>query len=73
MKTRRLLAHGTLGVCLILASTNHARADRGEPEFAASLGVGTDNVFRGVSQTLGDAAVEAYGEIAFESGLYAYA
>ncbi len=73
MKTRRLLVHGTLGVCLTLVCTHHATADEGGPELAASLGVGTDNVFRGVSQTLGDAAVEAYGEIAFASGLYAYA
>ena len=72
MTIQRLLANGTLGVCLTFASINHATADQRGREFAASLAFGSDYAFRGVSQTLGSAAVEAYGEVAFDSGLYAY-
>jgi uncharacterized protein (TIGR02001 family) len=73
MTIRRLLAHGALGVCVTCAIINHATADQDGPALAAKIGFGSDYAFRGVSQTLGNAAAEAYGEVAFDSGLYAYA
>lgn len=47
-------------------------ADGGRPSISANVALGTDYVFRGVSQTLGGAA--AQGSVGFElaSGLYGY-
>ena len=56
----------------MLSFSTYASADEGDTEFSAQVSLGSDMVFRGVSQTLGGAAIEAYADVATESGLYGY-
>ena len=64
---------GAAGVALIavfVAAPPLASAE--QPTISANLTLGTDYVFRGVSQTLGGAAAQASVGVEFESGFYAY-
>lgn len=73
MYIRGWITRRIAGAWLMLAACTYATAEEHSPEYSAGFALGSDYVFRGVSQTLGDPAVVAYGEVAFESGLYAYA
>ena len=67
----RRLAHLCLWTTLL--GMPCALADEHGIDVGASLALRSDSLFRGVSQTLGSAAVEGSVDVAFESGFYAYA
>lgn len=64
--------HAMSLVCLWLASAGLQNALAERPEISAGVTLGSDSLFRGVSQTLGGAAVQAYADVTFDSGLYGY-
>lgn len=56
---------------LFLSSVGSGGALAQEAQLGGSLAVGSDYTFRGVSQTLGSAALQASVDLALPSGLYA--
>lgn len=48
-------------------------AEEAQPTVNGSISVGSDYTFRGVSQTLGDSAVQASVDVTHPGGLYTYA
>lgn len=59
-------------VCLIAASAALQSAMAEPAEMSAGVTLGSDSLFRGVSETLGGAAIQAYADLTFDSGLYGY-
>lgn len=60
------------GLLLLGAWLQSAMAADEVPEFSATVTLGSDVLFRGVSQTLGGAAAQVYADVTAESGVYAY-
>ena len=60
-----------VGLCAALGM-HGALADEQSATVSASLTLGSDVLFRGVSQSLGGAAAQAAIDVEFESGVYGY-
>ena len=68
----RAVPHLLLVLVVYLFCARPADAQFDMSVFGGGVGVSSDYVFRGVSQTMGQSAVEAYVDATFDSGLYAY-
>ncbi len=64
---------GVLALMALLFLSAPAAAGAADRSWSASLGIGSDYTFRGVSQTMGSHAVHASIDLSLASGLYAYA
>lgn len=62
-----------LATFVLFSLTAPSVADDAGRAWSASIGAGSDYTFRGVSQTMGDPAIQASFDVSFSSGLYAYA
>ncbi|MGI9239140.1 MAG: TorF family putative porin, partial [Woeseiaceae bacterium] len=58
---------------LLLSVTLPCKAEAGETSLGGSFALGSDYTFRGISQTVGDHAIQASAGIEHSSGFYAYA
>lgn len=66
--------HGLLtAVALVVVAAPCAAQDDNERALSGSFAIGSDLTFRGVSQTMGEFAVEGSLELGLPSGVYAYA
>lgn len=64
---------GALATTMLLAIAGQSEAGEVERAWSASIGVGSDVTWRGVSQTMGDPAIQASVDVTLSSGFYAYA
>lgn len=62
-----------LAIAVLLTAAGQSEAHDAGLAWSASIGVGSDLTFRGVSQTMGNRALQASIDVSLPSGLYAYA
>lgn len=62
-----------LAMTILLAAAGQSEADDAERAWSASVGIGSDLTFRGVSQTMGNHAIQTSVDVDLSSGWYAYA
>ncbi|MGB5491735.1 MAG: TorF family putative porin [Woeseiaceae bacterium] len=67
------LSGEALAMTLLLAAAGQSEANDAERAWSTSVGLGSDLTFRGVSQTMGNPAIQASVDVDLSSGLYAYA
>lgn len=67
------LSGKALAMTLLLAAAGQSEANDAERAWSISVGLGSDLTFRGVSQTMGNPAIQASVDVDLSSGLYAYA
>ncbi len=60
-------------VTTLLAAAGHGEAEESDRAWSASIGIGSDYTFRGVSQTMGNSALQTSFDLDLSSGVYAYA
>ena len=76
MKLRQcatVISEKRLPLILLLSISMPCAAEEANQILNGSIGVGSDYTFRGVSQTLGDHAIQASLELELPAGFYAYA